>query len=216
MMRRTKALGQHFLTNRSILKKIIDVISPQKDELIIEIGGGRGALTFPLAEACAKLITIEKDRILTPFLREAKKGNLVVLEEDVLRVDFRKLLAEEPAFRGRIKLVGNLPYVISSPVLFKVLEDRDLFSSCVFMLQKEVAARIIARPGSKAYAPLSILFQRDFEVRLCFTIAPGVFSPPPKVQSALIAMNKRREPLNLVSDEERFRLFLKAAFAQRR
>jgi 16S rRNA (adenine1518-N6/adenine1519-N6)-dimethyltransferase len=215
-MRKAKALGQHFLTSRRILGKIIGVISPRKDELIIEIGGGKGALTFPLAEACAKLITIEKDRTLTPILRAAKKDNLVVLEEDILRVDFRRLLAAESAFGGRAKLVGNLPYMISSPVLFKVLEERELFSKCVFLLQKEVAARITSPPGSKDYAPLSIFFQRHFEIRLCFSVPPGAFSPPPKVQSALVAMKKRGEPLYPVGDEAGFRLFLKAAFAHRR
>jgi 16S rRNA (adenine1518-N6/adenine1519-N6)-dimethyltransferase len=215
-MRKVKALGQHFLTSRSILRKIVDAIAPEKDELVIEIGAGKGALTFPLADRAGKVIAIEKDKSLVPFLQEANKSNLVVLQQDILRLDLRKLVAEEPAFRGRVKLAGNLPYSISSPLLFKVFEVKDLFSACVFLLQREVAARIGASPGSKDYAPLSILFQRHFDVRLCFTVAPGAFSPPPRVLSSLAALTRRTRPLFPVADEDRFRRFLRMSFAQRR
>lgn len=215
-MKKVKALGQHFLTSRSILLKIVDTIAPEKDELIIEIGAGKGALTFPLADRAGKVIAIEKDKSLIPFLQEGNKSNLVVLEQDILRLDLRKLVAEEPAFRGRVKLAGNLPYSISSPLLFKVLEVKDLFSACVFLLQREVAARIGASPGSKDYAPLSILFQLYYTVRLCFTVAPGAFSPRPRVLSSLVALTRRTRPLFPVGEEDRFRRFLRAAFAQRR
>ncbi|MFZ2055473.1 MAG: 16S rRNA (adenine(1518)-N(6)/adenine(1519)-N(6))-dimethyltransferase RsmA [Candidatus Aminicenantales bacterium] len=215
-MRKAKALGQHFLTSRSILRKIVDTIAPEKDELVIEIGGGKGSLTFPLADRAGKVIAIEKDKTLIPFLLKGNRDNLVVLQQDILRLDLRKLVAEEPAFRRRVKLAGNLPYSISSPLLFKVLENKDLFSACAFLLQKEVAERISARPGSKKYAPLSILFQMHFDVRLCFTLAPGAFSPPPQVQSALVSLTRRPRPLFPVADEDRFRRFLRAAFAQRR
>ena len=215
-MSKTKALGQHFLNDRSILRKILNIIDPQKDELVIEIGAGKGALTFPLAERAGKVIAIEKDAALIPFLRENGRENLIVIERDVLEVDFRELLASEPGFRSRVKIVGNLPYSISSPLLFKVFDDKELFSACVFLLQKEVAQRVAAGPGSKSYAPLSILFQLYFEVRLRLTLAPGAFSPPPKVQSALVSLEKRTAPLFGVADEDLFRRFLRAAFAQRR
>jgi len=215
-MNKTKALGQHFLTDRSILRKILSVINPQKDELIIEIGAGKGALTFLLAERAGKVVAIEKDRALIPFLEEGDRENLIILERDVLDVDFRGLAAGEPSFRGRVKLTGNLPYSISSPLLFKVLENKDLFSACVFLLQKEVAQRLAAAPGSKDFAPVSILYQLYFEVRLRWTLAPGVFSPPPKVQSALVSLEKRPSPLYAVTNEELFRRFLRAAFTQRR
>jgi len=215
-MSKTKALGQHFLTDRSILRKIVDIIAPRKDELVIEIGAGKGALTFPLADRAGKVIAIEKDKAFIPLLRESKKDNLVLLQQDVLRLDFKNLLADEAAFRGKIKLAGNLPYSISSLLLFKVLEDKDLFSACVFLLQKEVAERLGAQPGSKDYAPLSILFQLHFDVRLRFTLAPGAFSPPPKVRSTLVSLEKRPQPLFALSDEVRFRRFLRTAFAQRR
>jgi 16S rRNA (adenine1518-N6/adenine1519-N6)-dimethyltransferase len=215
-MNKTKALGQHFLNDRSILRKIVDIIAPRKDELVIEIGAGKGALTFPLADRAGRVIAIEKDKDLVPFLREGKKENIVVLEQDVLRVDFRNLVADEAAFCSQVKLAGNLPYSISSPLLFKVLKDKELFSACVFLLQKEVAERLGAQPGSKNYAPLSILFQLHFDVRLCFTLAPGAFSPPPKVRSTLVSLEKRPRPLFEISDEDRFRRFLRTAFAQRR
>jgi len=215
-MSKRKALGQHFLVNPSVLKKIIEVISPQKDELIIEIGAGKGVLTFPLAERCSKVIAIEKDKSLIPFLQEKKRDNVVVLDQDVLKINFRDLLKKEPSFKGNVKLAGNLPYVISSPLLFRVLEAKDLFAACIFLLQKEVAERIIAQPGSKKYAPLSIFFQMDYETYLHLTIAPGSFSPPPQVQSALISLKRRADPLFPVKNETLFRSFLRTAFAQRR
>lgn len=215
-MSKAKALGQHFLTDRSILRKIVDIIDPKKDELIIEIGAGKGALTFPLAERSGKVIAIEKDKGLIPFLKASDKENIVVLEHDILRVNFRDLVSGERAFPGKVKLAGNLPYSISSPLLFKILKDKDLFSAGVFLLQKEVAERLGAQPGSKHYAPLSILFQMHFDIRLRFTLAPGTFSPPPKVQSTLVLLEKRPRPLFDITDEGRFRGFLRAAFAQRR
>jgi 16S rRNA (adenine1518-N6/adenine1519-N6)-dimethyltransferase len=215
-MSKTKAWGQHFLNDRRLLKKIVDIIDPQKDELVIEIGAGKGALTFPLVDRAGKVIAIEKDKTLIPLLKERKSDRLVVVEQDVLRVDFRNLVANEPAFRGKVKLTGNLPYSISSPLLFKVLEDKDLFAACVFLLQKEVAERLAAKPGSKGYAPVSILFQLYFEVRLRLTLEPGAFSPPPKVRSVLVSLEKRPRPLYALRDEDGFRRFLRAAFARRR
>lgn len=215
-MSKTKALGQHFLSDRAVLRKIIDIIAPRKDELVIEIGAGKGALTFPLAERAGKVIAIEKDPALIPFLQGRGMENLVVLEHDVLRLNLRELVAEEPGFLGKVKLAGNLPYSISSPLLFKVLENKDLFSACTFLLQKEVAARLGAQPGSKDYAPLSILLQIHFNVRLCFTLAPGTFRPPPKVQSSLVSLKVRPAPLFAIRDEGPLRDFLRTAFAQRR
>jgi 16S rRNA (adenine1518-N6/adenine1519-N6)-dimethyltransferase len=215
-MRKIKALGQHFLTSRAILNKIVTIISPQKDELIIEIGAGKGALTFLLADRCAKVIAIEKDQSLVHFLLEKKRENVDILERDVLSIDFATLLKTEKAVAGKVKLVGNLPYSISSPLLFKTLEAKDLFSSCVFLLQKEVAERLSAGPGSKKYAPLSILFQIHFDVCLHFIVAPGSFSPPPRVRSALVSLQRRERPLFPLQDQGRFQTFLRSSFGQRR
>jgi 16S rRNA (adenine1518-N6/adenine1519-N6)-dimethyltransferase len=215
-MSRRKALGQHFLANRSILRKIIAVIAPRSDELIIEIGAGKGALTFLLSEQCAKVVAIEKDKALIPFLLEMKPVNVAILEKDVLEVKFKDLLAGEKSFQGKAKIVGNIPYSISAPLLFQVLEEKDFFSACVFLLQKEVAERIAAGPGTKKFAPLSILFQLAFDVRRHFDVAPGSFIPPPRVVSTLISLTRREQPLYAVRDEQRFRDFLRLCFAGRR
>jgi len=215
-MSRRKALGQHFLANRSILRKIIAVIAPRLDELIIEIGAGKGALTFPLSERCGKVIAVEKDKALTPLLLEQQKDNLTIIEQDVLKIRFRDLLAREKSFQGKTKIVGNLPYSISTPLLFRVLEEKDLFSACVFLLQKEVAERIAAQPGTKKFAPLSILFQIAFDVRLHFDVAPGSFIPPPRVVSTLISLTTREQSLYAVRDEQRFSDFVHLCFAGRR
>ncbi len=210
---RRHALGQHFLVNRGVLKKIIRVISPGPDDLIIEIGPGRGELTFPLAEEARKVIAIEKDGGLAESLRSQRIRRLTVLEGDVLKVDFRKILSRKKPLEQQVKLVGNLPYSISSPLLFRVLREKELFGECVFLLQKEVAERICAGPGSKAYAPLSILFRIFFDARLEFTVSPGSFSPPPRVESALVSLRRRPEPLFEIENEVRFQKFLRVAFA---
>lgn len=211
-----KALGQHFLKSHAVLKKIIHRISPTDKDLIIEIGAGKGVLTFPLAEKAGKLIAIEKDPSLIPFLQKKKFPNLMILEKDILKVDFHNLLKKEKKFKDNVKLAGNLPYSLSSPLLFKVLEEKEHFSECVFLLQKEVAERLCGQPGSKIYAPLSILFQIHFFAKLHFIVPPECFLPPPKVDSALISLRRRERPLFSLENEELFRNFLKSAFKHRR
>jgi 16S rRNA (adenine1518-N6/adenine1519-N6)-dimethyltransferase len=213
---RRRALGQHYLHNRGVLDKIVRAVDPRKDELVIEVGPGRGALTFPLAEKAGLVVAVEKDSRLIPGLRERAPANLVLLQADVLRVSFREILKSHPKFSPPAKLAGNLPYSISSPFLFKVLEEKELFDRCVFLLQKEVAQRICANSGSKQYAPLSILIQLHFEAKILFTVSPSSFSPPPRVDSALIRLEKREHPLFLLPDEEAFGAFLKTAFGHRR
>lgn len=215
-MTKRKALGQHFLTSPSVLRKIITVIDPRQDDLIIEVGPGRGALTWPLAARCRRLIAIEKDAGLIPGLLGKKPENTDILERDVLDVDLGELIRRETRPGSRVKVVGNLPYSISSPFLFKLLDEPGPVSWGVFLLQKEVAERVAAQPGSKRWAPMSILFELDFRVRLCFSIPPGAFSPPPRVQSALVSLEKRESPLVAVADRKRFRRFLRTAFAERR
>ncbi|MBN2199444.1 MAG: ribosomal RNA small subunit methyltransferase A [Candidatus Aminicenantes bacterium] len=234
---RRQILGQHFLHNRGILEKIVRAVEPGKDELVIEIGPGRGALTFLLAERAGRVVALERDGRLVPVLRERAPSNLEIVEADALRVSFRDLasgrvhLEGEPASRFSlptlaaascgaclpvVKLAGNLPYSISSPLLFKVLEDPGLFTRCVFLLQKEFALRICARHGSKRFAPLSILLQNRFEARILFSVSPASFSPPPKVDSALVRLERRPQPLYASEDEAGFRLYLQSAFHQRR
>ncbi|MBM3296342.1 MAG: ribosomal RNA small subunit methyltransferase A [Candidatus Aminicenantes bacterium] len=213
---RRRLLGQHFLHNRGVLEKIVRAVAPGKDDLVVEIGPGRGALTFPLAERAGRVVALERDGRLVPALRERAPANLEVVEADALRVSFRDLLARHRAARGRAKLAGNLPYAISSPLLFKILEDPGLFSLCVFLLQKEFALRLCAAAGSKLFAPLSILVQNHFEARILFTVSPASFSPPPRVDSALVRMERRPSPLLAPGDEDAFRRYLRDAFRQRR
>jgi len=213
---KTRALGQHFLKNHAVLKKIVCSISPRKEDLIIEIGPGKGALTFPLAEKAGKVIAIEKDPSFIPSLQKRNIPNLTILEKDIMKVDFCELIKKEQNFKNNVKLAGNLPYSLSSPLLFKVLQERELFSECIFLLQKEVAERICSQPGSKKYAPLSIFFQIHFFTRLKFVVPPECFTPPPKVDSALVSLKKRDAPLFSIEEEELFRNFLKGAFRHRR
>jgi len=214
--RRRRLLGQHFLKSAGIAEKIVRVIDPLPDDLIVEIGAGRGALTFPLAAKAGKVLAIEKDAAFLPILEEPGLPNLSVVAGDVLDLDFKKLIGEKGGDFGLAKLVGNLPYSISSPLLFKIIEERTAFKKCVFLVQKEVAERICARPESKSYAPLSILLQIHFSAAIEFTVHPGSFSPPPRVESALITLERRSAPLFPVSDERKFLRFLQACFKQRR
>jgi 16S rRNA (adenine1518-N6/adenine1519-N6)-dimethyltransferase len=237
-MKRTRrqALGQHFLNDPHVLRKILQQIAPDKEDVVIEIGAGKGVLTIPLAEKAGRVYAIEKDKSLIPLIQEKLPSNAILVEANILKIRFEDILAKDlPTKKAlvedlhakttlaghlsdkkTIKLVGNLPYSISSPVLFKVLDAKALFEECTFLLQKEVADRIAAGPGSKKYAPISILFQRDYDARLCFVVEPGSFSPPPKVRSTLIQFKKRKQPLFEVSDEDKFRSFLRSAFRHRR
>ncbi|MCJ7681179.1 MAG: 16S rRNA (adenine(1518)-N(6)/adenine(1519)-N(6))-dimethyltransferase RsmA, partial [Candidatus Aminicenantes bacterium] len=180
---RRKALGQHFLKSQKVLNKIIEAIEPRADETVLEIGSGKGALTFPLAHRVGRLICVEKDPALWPYIENAGESNITLVKGDILELDFVRFLPEQP-----IKVVGNLPYSISTPLLFKIYAHREHFLRCMFMLQKEVADRVCAAVGTKNLAPLSLLFQNRFETRLHFNVPPGSFSPPPKVDSAVISL----------------------------
>ena len=213
-MRRTKrqTLGQHFLHDPGILKKMIRHIDPQPEDTIIEIGAGKGALTFPLLTSAGRVFAIEKDRSLVPFLQESAHKNLVVLVEDVLHISFQRLVD----LNSRPKLVGNLPYSISSPILFAVAREKILFAGCWFLLQKEVAERICSPPGTKKYAPLSVLIQNIYIPKIRFSVSPSSFSPAPKVESAFLSLIPREKPLFSIQDGDRFLGFLRTSFQHRR
>lgn len=211
---RRHALGQHFLRNRAVLDRIVGVVDPRPGDFILEIGAGQGALTFRLAARGAMIAAVEKDSRLVPGLQAEAPPNVRVIGADILRLDFRDLVPE--AARGSAKVAGNLPYAISSPLLFKVLDGEALFSSAVFLIQKEVAERLCARPGSKAFAPLAILLQDVFDPKLEFTVAPGSFAPPPRVDSALVSLRRRETPVLGLARDPGFREFLRRAFGQRR
>jgi 16S rRNA (adenine1518-N6/adenine1519-N6)-dimethyltransferase len=211
---RRHALGQHFLASQAVLRKIVGVISPLKDDVIVEIGAGKGVLTAALAERAGRVIAVEKDGRLIPGLRREMPANVEVVQADALTVDFHELAHR--AGVSTLRIAGNIPYAISTPLLFRVLDERALLADCTFLLQKEVAGRVTAGPGSKAYAPLGILLQNEFEARIAFAVAPGSFLPPPKVQSALLTLRRRSSPVLPGAADESFRTFLRAVFAERR
>jgi len=209
---RRRALGQHFLKDKKALRKIVRLINPLPEDTLIEIGPGKGALTFLLTPTAGKIYAVEKDARLASLLNERAPKNLQILQEDILKVSFSKLLPNQI----QAKLVGNLPYSISTPILFRAMEEQLFFSECHFLLQTEVAERICALPGSKAYAPLSIYFYNFFLTKLHFTLAPTAFTPPPKVNSTFISLKKRQAPLFSLSSGQDFLQFLKTAFRHRR
>ena len=208
---RRHALGQHFLKNPRILNKIVACISPNGDDTIVEVGAGEGHLTALLAEKAKHIIALEKDPRLMPGLREKKFPNVSLLEADILSVRFRDIIPIP-----RVTVVGNLPYAISAPFLFKIVEERDVLQAGHFLLQKEVAERVCSSPHSKKYGPLTILLQNYFNPRIAFSLGPGAFSPPPRVDSALLTLLPLAKPLALIQDEPGFRRFLHDLFRQRR
>jgi 16S rRNA (adenine1518-N6/adenine1519-N6)-dimethyltransferase len=211
---RRHALGQHFLANEGVLRKIVGAIDPQPADFIVEVGAGRGDLTARLAGRAGRVVALEKDERLIPGLKETMPANVEVVHADVLKVDLREILTKAGA--TALRLVGNIPYSISSPLLFRVLDERAILADCAFLLQKEVAERVTAGPGTKSYAPLGILLQNEFDPRIAFLVAPGSFSPPPRVQSAFLTLRRRPKPLHPGAADEPYRAFLRAAFAERR
>ena len=213
---RAHALGQHFLTHPGLLDKIVRVIDPQPDEVILEVGPGRGSLTSLLAAKCRGVIGVEKDERMVLTVRGRNIPRTTIIQGDILQADWAGLLGEAGAEPGKSKLAGNIPYAISSPLLAKTLEARALFSRSVFLIQKEFAERTTAAPGSKKYAPLSILLQRAFAVKQHFSVSRQAFVPPPRVESAVISLTPREAIQFPVDNEPLLKAFLRAAFGQRR
>lgn len=208
-----KQLGQHFLHDRGVIEKILLAVDPKPGEALVEIGPGQGAITFPLLKKHGALTVIEFDRDLITPLSEAAHGlgELTVVHKDVLKVDFGKLAGE-----GRIRLVGNLPYNISTPILFHVLEHAASIIDMHFMLQKEVVDRMAAEPGSKIYGRLSVMLQAICRVEPLFTIGPGAFRPPPKVDSAVVRLLPKPAGEIGIADPALFERVVRDAFGQRR
>ena len=214
-----KHLGQHFLHEQGIIRKIVQAVDPQPGDRLVEIGPGQGAITFPLLDRHGALTVIEFDRDLIAPLTEAAKphGALTIVHRDVLEVDFTALAGgADPAAAGQIRLVGNLPYNLSSPILFHALDHAAAIRDMHFMLQKEVVDRMAAGPGSKVYGRLSVMLQAYCRVVPLFKVPPGAFSPPPKVDSAVVRMVPRAPSEIGVADPKRFAHVVRAAFGQRR
>jgi 16S rRNA (adenine1518-N6/adenine1519-N6)-dimethyltransferase len=184
-----KRFGQHFLTDGSVLDAIVDLIDPQPGQALVEIGPGLGALTWPLLERCSALTVIELDRDLAARLR--RREGLTVIEADVLTVDFDALARR---LAQPLRLVGNLPYNISTPILFHLLDSADRVLDQHFMLQKEVAQRMAAGPGGKDYGRLSVMLQWRYRIDTVLDVAPQAFEPPPRVDSAVVRMRPLPAP----------------------
>ncbi len=206
-----KRFGQHFLRDTAVLDGIVNALGPIHDRTVIEIGPGRGALTDRLVERAGRLIAIEVDRDLVAHLREryAARANVTIVEADVLRVSLGELAG------GPFVLAGNVPYYITTPILFHALESPrpDL---AVYLVQKEVAERLAAKPGDKIYGALSVNVQSVAQVELIRRVPPGAFNPPPAVDSAVVGVRPRNDPVVSPELESRFRGMVQAAFGLRR
>ena len=214
-MRARKRFGQHFLHDPAVLDRIASAISPRAGDHIVEIGPGRGALTHALLEDWpdATLDLVELDRDLVPRLREGFAGNprIAVHEADALDFDFAKLANDRG---GRLRIVGNLPYNISTPLLFHLLGSATVIDDMHVMLQREVVERIAAHPGSGDYGRLTVMLAPWVRAESLFDVGPGAFHPPPKVWSAVVRLIVRREPAFTVSPH--FGAVVSAAFSHRR
>lgn len=208
-----KRFGQNFLHDPGIIQRIVSVIDPKPQEHLVEIGPGRGAITKDLLRATGRLDAIELDRDLIEPLAQscAGLGELRIHNADALGFDLRSLHAKE-----RLRLVGNLPYNVSTPLLFRFLEQSDCIQDMHFMLQKEVVERITAAPGSKTYGRLSVMIQAYCQADTLLRIGPGAFTPPPKVESAFLRLTPLRPLPAPVLEPASLARLVAAAFAQRR
>ena len=205
-----KRFGQHFLVDGSVIDRIVEHIDPRPGDAMVEIGPGRGALTAPLLARCERMTVIELDRALAARLR--RTAGLDVVEADVLDVDFRNLPGV--AAEARLRVVGNLPYNISTPILFHLLESAERILDQHFMLQKEVVERIAAAPGGKDFGRLTVMLQWRYEIEVLLDVAAEAFEPPPRVASAVLRMTPRPAPAML--DPTLLRELVTVAFSQRR
>ena len=209
--RARKRFGQHFLTDWGVIDAIIRAISPSEDDVIVEIGPGQGAITEPLAERAGHLHVVELDRDLVARLRDRyrDRDNVTVHEADALQFDFASL-------GNDLRVVGNLPYNISTPLLFHLLRYRDSIIDMHFMLQKEVVDRMAAEPGTKAYGRLGIMLGCYLRVESLFDVGPEAFSPPPAVMSSIVRLDPLPPGAYDIADEQGLSTLVATAFMQRR
>ena len=204
-----KSLGQHFLTDNNIIAKILDSVQAEEGDRIIEIGPGTGALTRWLVKSHQDVHAIEVDERAIRVLME-ELSDLTIHQSDVLKVNWNEMVSKT----GKTIIVGNLPYYITSPILFSVLESRHLFSEAIFMMQKEVAQRLVANPHSKDYGILSVQTQLMSSPKILFDVSPNSFSPPPKVMSSVIKLTFDKPALTCSDDS--LKKVVRTAFNQRR
>ena len=217
----SKSLGQNFITDKHVIERIVEGAGPSEKDLVIEIGPGIGVLTAEAAQQAAKVIAIEIDSKLIPILGEtlAEYDNVEVINQDILKTDLNKIIDEQRQlgnFTGDVKIIGNLPYYITTPIIMHILENSIHAESITVMMQKEVADRIKASPGNKTYGAISAAVQYYCEVEQVISVPKEVFVPRPKVDSAVLKLTIRKEtPVDLI-DEKAFFACIKAGFGQRR
>ncbi|MEE9326398.1 MAG: 16S rRNA (adenine(1518)-N(6)/adenine(1519)-N(6))-dimethyltransferase RsmA [Cocleimonas sp.] len=207
-----KRFGQHFLHDISVIQKLIYEINPKPSDKIIEIGPGLGALTFPLLDKLNSLDVVEIDRDIIAKLEQKNNPKLNIHGVDALRFDFTKLSID----KTNIRIVGNLPYNISTPLIFHLLESKEIITDMHFMLQNEVVKRITAEPGSKTYGRLSVMVQYHYLTEYLFFVGPESFSPPPKVDSAILRLSPWKTPPYIADNEQQLSRIVTQAFSMRR
>ena len=202
------------MINDRAAKRIVDSLNIQEGDTVLEIGAGKGALTKHLLEKAKKVIAVEIDKRLCQYLEQRfpEKKNLVLINQDILKIDLKKLAGK----KSLLKVIGNLPYQITSPLLSLLLENRKFIPLSILMVQKEVAKRICAQPKSKDWSPLSVAIQLHSEVKTLFTLKPTSFFPRPKVESTVIKIIFRKKPKVFIADENLFFSVVRSAFGQRR
>jgi 16S rRNA (adenine1518-N6/adenine1519-N6)-dimethyltransferase len=215
-IRPLKRLGQSFLSDPNVTRKIVDISDLRRDDCVVEIGAGLGLMTALMARKAGKVVALEIDRALIPILQEELRSyaNVEIVHADVLKFDFPSLW--ESRGRVNIKIVGNIPYNISSQILFRLLEAKGCISSMVLMFQREVAERLVAGPGSKAYGILSVLVQLYTDPAIVLKVPPQCFYPKPRVESAVVRMVIRDRPPAGIDDDVLLRAVVRSAFSKRR
>lgn len=210
-----KRLGQHFLVDGNILNKVVRTAQVGKEDVVVEVGPGLGEMTLALARLAKQVIAVEIDPKLVEILKKklADCPNVEVVKSDILKVDFRSFFKKEG---HPVKVVANLPYQISTPLLFRFIEAKEVFSTLTLMLQREVAERMVAPPGGKEYGPLSIFVQLFLDVSIRFFIKSSAFFPPPKIESAVVHMVWKEKPVLDEKDEKWFKSVVRASFSHRR
>lgn len=207
-----KKWGQNFLADPNLLKRITRTVDPCPDDLILEIGPGEGVLTERILSKVKAMVAVEVDPLLIKYLQDQTElKDLILIHGDILLQQIDEMPIENP-----VRIIGNIPYNITSPIIFWLIEQLDYWSDAFIMMQKEVAERLSANAGTKAYGRLTVVTRAYLDVKYCFTISPNVFIPRPRVESAILRFTKKEQPLVPDSDYLRFNKIVSAAFSQRR
>jgi len=214
-LRPKKSLGQHFLHDPNIVRKILAAIGADREDVVLEIGPGEGALTRHLVKVVKTLVAVEIDERAVERLRGELGGSVQILHQDVLELDLRRIASDTGAHRG-LRVVGNIPYNITTPILFAVLDQRKVVRDATLMMQREVAHRLVAVPGTKDYGILSVFCRVFADVQLLFDVSPKVFVPQPAVTSSVVYLQPLIRPRAPIRDESFFRHMVRFVFGQRR